>query len=64
PRAYWKVLFSRSIKVTIGVPGTLPGLVRQQIRWKKSFLRRMDPYSLMLYLFVLILMVTTFMWAG
>ena len=39
PKAYWKVLFSRSIKVTIGVPGTLPGLVKQQIRWKKSFLR-------------------------
>ncbi|HEY9493043.1 MAG TPA: hypothetical protein VIP56_13730, partial [Nitrososphaeraceae archaeon] len=42
PRAYWKVLFSRSIKVTIGVPGTLPDLVKQQIRWKKSFLRSLS----------------------
>jgi hyaluronan synthase len=39
---YWKVLFSRSIRVTVGVPDTLPGLVKQQIRWKKSFLRSLS----------------------
>ena len=42
PKAYWKVLFSRSIRVTVGVPDNLPGLVKQQIRWKKSFLRSLS----------------------
>jgi hyaluronan synthase len=36
---YWKVLFSHSIRVNIGVPETFSSLVKQQIRWRKSFIR-------------------------
>ena len=36
PSPYWKVLYSLSIRVTIGVPDNLPGLVKQQIRWRKE----------------------------
>jgi hyaluronan synthase len=36
---YWKVLYSQSIKVNIGVPDTLVSLIKQQIRWRKSFIR-------------------------
>lgn len=35
----WKVVFSYSIRVNIGVPETFSSLIKQQIRWKKSFLR-------------------------
>jgi hyaluronan synthase len=38
----WNVLFSSSIKVNIGVPNTVQALVKQQIRWKKSFLRSLS----------------------
>jgi cellulose synthase/poly-beta-1,6-N-acetylglucosamine synthase-like glycosyltransferase len=39
PSLYWKVLYSLSIRVTIGVPDNLPALLKQQIRWRKSFYR-------------------------
>src|SRR5919198_1007871 len=38
----WKVLFSRSVRVNIGVPDTVPALLKQQIRWKKSFYRSLS----------------------
>jgi hyaluronan synthase len=41
-KPYWKVLFSSSIRVAIGVPNTVPALMKQQIRWKKSFLRSLS----------------------
>jgi len=36
---YWKVLYSSHIRVNIGVPPTLESLVKQQVRWRKSFIR-------------------------
>jgi hyaluronan synthase len=36
---YWKVLYSQNIRVNIGVPPTLDSLVKQQVRWRKSFIR-------------------------
>lgn len=36
---YWKVKYSQHIRVNIGVPPTLDSLVKQQIRWRKSFIR-------------------------
>lgn len=39
PRYYWKVKYSQSVKVNNGVPDNLPALIRQQIRWRKSFIR-------------------------
>ena len=58
-KPYWKVLFSSSIRVAIGVPDSVPALMKQQIRWKKSFLRSLSstggifwkrpPYAAMLY---------------
>jgi hyaluronan synthase len=38
-KVYWNVKYSMSIRVNVGVPTTLPALIRQQIRWKKSFIR-------------------------
>jgi hyaluronan synthase len=38
-RYAWKVVYSPSVKVNVGVPETLPTLIRQQIRWRKSFIR-------------------------
>ena len=35
----WKLRYSPSVKVEIGVPKTLRSLVKQQIRWRKSFIR-------------------------
>ena len=35
----WNVEYSNSIKVNVGVPKTFGSLARQQIRWKKSFIR-------------------------
>ncbi len=35
----WKLIYSPSVKVEIGVPKTLRSLVKQQIRWRKSFIR-------------------------
>lgn len=36
---YWKVMYSQNIRVNIGVPPTLVSLIKQQIRWRKSFIR-------------------------
>lgn len=36
---YWNVKYSYSIKVYVGVPNTVDSLIKQQIRWKKSFIR-------------------------
>lgn len=35
----WKLVYSPSVRVTAGVPATLTALIRQQIRWRKSFIR-------------------------
>lgn len=35
----WNVEYSNSIKVNVGVPKTFESLAKQQIRWKKSFIR-------------------------
>ena len=39
PRCAWRVLYSPSVKVNVGVPYTFSALIRQQIRWRKSFIR-------------------------
>jgi hyaluronan synthase len=39
---YWNVKYSYSIKVHVGVPNTMESLVKQQIRWKKSFIRSLS----------------------
>ncbi len=39
PPIKWNVEYSNSIKVNVGVPKTFGSLARQQIRWKKSFIR-------------------------
>lgn len=36
---YWNVKYSQAIRVNVGVPATLRDLLKQQIRWKKSFIR-------------------------
>jgi len=38
----WNVKYSYSVKVNVGVPNTLPALLQQQIRWKKSFIRSLS----------------------
>lgn len=40
--AYWNVKYSYSIKVHVGVPNTMQALIKQQIRWKKSFIRSLS----------------------
>ncbi len=35
----WKLKYSPSVKVHVGVPATLKALIKQQIRWRKSFIR-------------------------
>lgn len=35
----WKLQYSPSVNVEIGVPKTLKSLIKQQIRWRKSFIR-------------------------
>lgn len=35
----WKLKYSPSVNVEIGVPQTLRSLIKQQIRWRKSFIR-------------------------
>jgi len=36
---YWKIEYSQHIRVTIGVPSNLLSLLKQQVRWRKSFIR-------------------------
>ncbi|MGB8165603.1 MAG: glycosyltransferase [Nitrososphaeraceae archaeon] len=38
-KSCWTVKYSYSIRVNVGVPTTISALVKQQIRWKKSFIR-------------------------
>ncbi len=38
-RFAWRLVYSPSVRVTAGVPDTLVALIRQQIRWRKSFIR-------------------------
>ncbi|NOJ29734.1 MAG: hypothetical protein DA328_06150 [Nitrososphaeraceae archaeon] len=35
----WKLKYTPSVKVYVGVPETLKDLIKQQIRWRKSFIR-------------------------
>lgn len=37
--AYWKIVYSPSVRVLIGPPETFRALILQQIRWRKSFIR-------------------------
>jgi hyaluronan synthase len=37
--SYWNVVYTQNIGVNIGVPTTLSDLLKQQTRWKKSFIR-------------------------
>lgn len=39
PDRRWKVVYAKSVRSFTIVPDTLPRLLRQQVRWKKSFLR-------------------------
>lgn len=41
PARKWKVLYCKSAKVWTIIPNTLKKLIRQQIRWKKSFVRNL-----------------------
>jgi hyaluronan synthase len=38
-RNYWKVMYSYSVRVNMGVPKTFRALILQQVRWRKSFIR-------------------------
>ncbi len=42
PQHYWNVKYSQNIRVNVGVPTTLMALLKQQIRWKKSFIRSLS----------------------
>jgi len=37
----WEIAYVKSAKVWTNVPATMPSLMRQQTRWKKSFIRNM-----------------------
>ena len=41
-RPYWNVKYTQSVRVNIGVPTTLKDLLKQQVRWKKSFIRSLS----------------------
>ncbi len=41
PERYWKVVYSKSAKVWTVVPNTFKKLLRQHVRWKKSFIRNL-----------------------
>jgi hyaluronan synthase len=41
-QGYWNVKYSYSIKVHVGVPNTMLSLIKQQVRWKKSFIRSLS----------------------
>jgi hyaluronan synthase len=38
-RYAWRLVYSPQVRVTAGVPETFVDLIRQQIRWRKSFIR-------------------------
>jgi cellulose synthase/poly-beta-1,6-N-acetylglucosamine synthase-like glycosyltransferase len=39
PARDWRILYSKSTRAYTNVPSTFKGMARQQIRWKKSFIR-------------------------
>jgi cellulose synthase/poly-beta-1,6-N-acetylglucosamine synthase-like glycosyltransferase len=39
PLRDWKIVYSKSARAWTNVPATFRGMIRQQIRWKKSFIR-------------------------
>jgi cellulose synthase/poly-beta-1,6-N-acetylglucosamine synthase-like glycosyltransferase len=39
PLRDWKVVYSKSTRAWTNVPATFRGVIKQQIRWKKSFIR-------------------------
>lgn len=41
PPRQWRVGYSRAARVLTDVPDTMAGFLRQQIRWKKSFVRNL-----------------------
>jgi hyaluronan synthase len=40
--SYWNVKYSQSVRVYVVVPAKLRDLLKQQIRWKKSFIRSLS----------------------
>jgi len=41
PLRDWRVVYSKSARAWTEVPGTFKKLIKQQVRWKKSFIRNM-----------------------
>jgi hyaluronan synthase len=39
PRYAWRLVYSPSVRASAGVPETFTALLKQQIRWRKSFIR-------------------------
>jgi cellulose synthase/poly-beta-1,6-N-acetylglucosamine synthase-like glycosyltransferase len=39
PLRDWKIVYAKSARAWTNVPSTLRGMIKQQIRWKKSFIR-------------------------
>ncbi len=39
PEKDWKIVYSKSVKAWTNVPDTFSKIVKQQVRWKKSFIR-------------------------
>jgi cellulose synthase/poly-beta-1,6-N-acetylglucosamine synthase-like glycosyltransferase len=39
PTRDWKIVYSKSARAWTNVPSTLRGMIKQQVRWKKSFIR-------------------------
>jgi len=39
PMRDWKIVYAKSARAWTNVPSTFRGMVRQQVRWKKSFVR-------------------------
>lgn len=39
PDRDWKIVYSKSARAWTSVPSTLRGMIKQQVRWKKSFIR-------------------------
>jgi cellulose synthase/poly-beta-1,6-N-acetylglucosamine synthase-like glycosyltransferase len=39
PTRDWKIVYSKSARAWTNVPSTLRAMIKQQVRWKKSFLR-------------------------
>jgi cellulose synthase/poly-beta-1,6-N-acetylglucosamine synthase-like glycosyltransferase len=39
PARDWKIVYSKSARAWTNVPSTFSGMIKQQVRWKKSFIR-------------------------